>query len=733
MKILFCLVILSAASCAPNLRKEEVLAKLYSFKTQWDSFVEDADTPLMETSMFDKISSALRYIEPSTPLAQSFLKKDTNILYMNKPFTKFDFNPTFKMNFMDVLRDSLKAYLSDILSSSEEIKNMIRTIAMGKRYDSSKIRNFIKEITVAENLERHIVNDALKIYLGKNGKSSPSIYANHTINDKCKWDFSTTILDTGRMVISWLIDADTLAEELYAIVKNVIFDVVADMYPILVEDILGPKCECRRRAEPAECVLECCQPPTNCSACSDQDFEEEDILLVGPVGELICSFIDDLGLNESLKLIANKTLTITEEQTATIIGLIDALFKLPTGIMEGKLHWMGSYDLCLDTEMKFKHWSISGAISQNEPKKSYKGRYCRVGVSPTELVRNNSVGIFMLSVGMCVSDACSREDVGSFFTKDLQLPNLNIPNLSIPGLLNISAINVSLPSPLENILGLSVVEVACGNYWYDLNTPRLRAGLGVVLAVVVLVILATLYDCLIRRNIMRKKLTQRKELMRKKLSVATFEGFDKVNDNKLAVPPSIPSGNSPPGYSPVHEDDMKHLGGGKIYPTLPRSISTISKQSSMVHFFSAESCVEPTSKRDEWIDRIEMAFAGFSAYSNLRRIFRTNTRKEEIRAISGMRVLSYGWIVLGHTFLFGILITETFSTSNLVSILPKLIQRFSFQAIINFHFNSDTFLVIRLVPPMALLIAFYGPMYRFLGDGPMFPVRITDGDNCREN
>lgn len=97
----------------------------------------------------------------------------------------------------------------------------------------------------------------------------------------------------------------------------------------------------------------------------------------------------------------------------------------------------------------------------------------------------------------------------------------------------------------------------------------------------------------------------------------------------------------------------------------------------------------------EWVDRVEMAFAGFSAYSNLRRIFRTNTRKEEIRAISGIRVLSYGWIVLGHTYLFGIVITQTFSTSNLISILPKLVERFSFQAILNFHFNSDTFLVIR--------------------------------------
>lgn len=92
---------------------------------------------------------------------------------------------------------------------------------------------------------------------------------------------------------------------------------------------------------------------------------------------------------------------------------------------------------------------------------------------------------------------------------------------------------------------------------------------------------------------------------------------------------------------------------------------------------------------------MEMALSSFSFYSNARRVFRTSTKREEIRSINGIRVLSFGWIVLGHTYMLGIVVSEVSATANLLTVAPQFIRSWSFQPILNFHFNSDTFLVIR--------------------------------------
>lgn len=72
------------------------------------------------------------------------------------------------------------------------------------------------------------------------------------------------------------------------------------------------------------------------------------------------------------------------------------MFKIPTGIGEGKLHWMGSYEQCLDGEMNFGHWTykinnfldpIFGRplVETTNSKANFKGRYCRVTVSSLEV------------------------------------------------------------------------------------------------------------------------------------------------------------------------------------------------------------------------------------------------------------------------------------------------------------------------------------------------------------
>lgn len=54
-----------------------------------------------------------------------------------------------------------------------------------------------------------------------------------------------------------------------------------------------------------------------------------------------------------------------------------------------------------------------------------------------------------------------------------------------------------------------------------------------------------------------------------------------------------------------------------------------------------------------WWDRLEVAFVGFSLYSNLARIFSTKTKKDHLECMNGIRFLSFCWLIVGHTYLFG--------------------------------------------------------------------------------
>jgi hypothetical protein len=59
---------------------------------------------------------------------------------------------------------------------------------------------------------------------------------------------------------------------------------------------------------------------------------------------------------------------------------------------------------------------------------------------------------------------------------------------------------------------------------------------------------------------------------------------------------------------------------------------------------------------------METFVTGFSAYSNLRRIFHTDDFKENIPCLNGIRVMSFGWIIVGNTWLFGLLYSECWLT-----------------------------------------------------------------------
>ena len=55
-------------------------------------------------------------------------------------------------------------------------------------------------------------------------------------------------------------------------------------------------------------------------------------------------------------------------------------------------------------------------------------------------------------------------------------------------------------------------------------------------------------------------------------------------------------------------------------------------------------------------------FTSFSLCSNLRRIFSSETRPDDLPVLNGVRVISYVYLVLGLTFFTGTIFTQVWST-----------------------------------------------------------------------
>lgn len=68
---------------------------------------------------------------------------------------------------------------------------------------------------------------------------------------------------------------------------------------------------------------------------------------------------------------------------------MDAFFKIPTGILGGNLHWVGSWALCNSMKNPYTDWVME--FRQNSSNITYKGsrsfggKYCRIAWVPTEV------------------------------------------------------------------------------------------------------------------------------------------------------------------------------------------------------------------------------------------------------------------------------------------------------------------------------------------------------------
>ncbi|XP_067661104.1 nose resistant to fluoxetine protein 6-like [Haliotis asinina] len=147
----------------------------------------------------------------------------------------------------------------------------------------------------------------------------------------------------------------------------------------------------------------------------------------------------------------------------------------------------------------------------------------------------------------------------------------------------------------------------------------------------------------------------------------------------------------------------------------------------------------------------------FSVYTNGSKLLSTKQSSDSLRAVHGIRFISMSWVILGHTYFFGL---TTFAN---ISELPNLVTRWTFDAIDNASVSVDTFFLLsgllvsylalkelkkgegrinwfmfyfhrywRLTPPYMLFIMVYVPLFKYWGSGPFFPQTGND-PSCKTN
>ncbi|XP_063232956.1 nose resistant to fluoxetine protein 6-like isoform X2 [Bacillus rossius redtenbacheri] len=154
--------------------------------------------------------------------------------------------------------------------------------------------------------------------------------------------------------------------------------------------------------------------------------------------------------------------------------------------------------------------------------------------------------------------------------------------------------------------------------------------------------------------------------------------------------------------------------------------------------------------------KVQMALRAFSACTNGRALLDTDTSKDTLACVNGLRFLSICWIVFGHTYY------QT-SVSPLANALDVAYfhTRWAMMIVMNGTVSTDTFFLlsgallcyvfmrdrskglrfslfkfylhryIRLTPAYAAVVFFYASMLYHLGSGPLWHSTIaTERDNC---
>ena len=95
--------------------------------------------------------------------------------------------------------------------------------------------------------------------------------------------------------------------------------------------------------------------------------------------------------------------------------------------------------------------------------------------------------------------------------------------------------------------------------------------------------------------------------------------------------------------------------------------------------------------KKRFIEFVKDVILSFSLYKNVPSIMATHQPASAITSINGMRVLSMFWVILGHTYYWGLSYNVIANSIEAGQTIPK---RFLFQPVVIFAFSVDTFFVL---------------------------------------
>ncbi|XP_033118071.1 nose resistant to fluoxetine protein 6-like [Anneissia japonica] len=263
---------------------------------------------------------------------------------------------------------------------------------------------------------------------------------------------------------------------------------------------------------------------------------------------------------------------LVEEHYAQM--MLDSFGKLPPGILQGNILWLGLYDQCLKQSREV-----------NDHQANFTAQYCVVS-----LIKDNNPQP-ILNVGVCVPDSCNSADL-------MELLNIN----------NESNITVSVMCHKE--FDYSSGAIAC---------LTLLAFLG----------------CLI-------------------LVGTAIESFNKYKEFEIENE----------GFERLASKNQSILTDNEQIKTIPLNGPIVSGKNN--GFF------------------IQFLLC-FSLLNNGSKILKAKQGEISLGALNGFRVLSLWWVILGHSYGFGVALLA--NPTKIVDVL----SRFTFQAVGNATFSVDSF------------------------------------------